>query len=1133
MANDNLANQLPDKIRRRLTPVGVHKGTEDPTPVPTAAATVAKQETHRALRQKAARECERVRLVHSKVRENEAQKRRQVLENRNSRLREAQARRESVIQRRRYSAQSFVAMLRESQQEMGSEQSVEDDAPEEQQPPPQPEITTMPTNQQTQGESSRSSVPTAPTNAEANNNQPGGDRGASASDPSTSTASEKGSARPAFKRTYYSYLASVAQVQKDLNCLRELSPLVQYLILDSPIPTSAPSGPPETQDFPDEVVEYIKSLQGFRNQEPFTVLLLRELKGDGVRSIRSPATKLTTLLVHFGVPSIVASGHVMLMALTQMLQISPSEFQQPWEEAVTLVSSFRRAIAAVAEGEVPSWFATAFVRHYEASSKHSDKMESRINRVMLNQLAEQVGLVPLLAQEVAQYGGREGVLREIGVDRFNKAFEHLTICMCPRNVIHSPETMRQARKFASRALYVACRSAPHNLTHDTYTTHMRQLEMWVREPSWDRISDDLSINLSLQMKRSRRMSDEFAAAAFYSQFYEIFRVFCIPSDEPTGFDILSQETQGIEFSSSDCDHMLKWMGQYVCATDGVLDHVDEDEECFPCDLIKEQGLQAPFFTPHGRIDLEMLILTRMKVDKVVESMHRYGTEELYFKDYSQLGGATVRFGYELKSLFERFRLCKKTVTTVQWKYWYFVFVTRAICDIVPTRDNYHVKLFDYLMSELESQITNHVFADNHSEVENDNEYGGSRDSFSCKAILDKLLSCIDQFGSLHRAAEIKTVVTKFRRLQLSTSGFTSYAPTGPDSDMWFDECVRVNLHVDLYLLVSQMLYDMRIGENLNAAIRGSYSSILQQEMDMFTKQCRDGYKSLRKTTKFLKATFESVTSKLHTGDVRNESSGCFHDTLLVGFSNIVFESPQLHRPYGYGLPESMFSIYRFIVACQIETRALVLCGSILLHAQNTVLVSGYKMKPSHEGVIVLRTGRVTRTTSSKPPTIFEAVLELVFNHPRFGEEEVDSVAHTIAQFVDMPPLDDNERMRVYSQLLDRIKATTGRVIQQNGSDSVSKVLAKRVMGHFLYSHTRVKNMDAPAPVDTISGFDSAVEHLSERMGAVWKTHYESHGHGYLDMMHQLRPDLKPAVVTRLRFRTAEPKERRVRPRFKK
>lgn len=75
-------------------------------------------------------------------------------------------------------------------------------------------------------------------------------------------------------------------------------------------------------------------------------------------------------------------------------------------------------------------------------------------------------------------------------------------------------------------------------------------------------------------------------------------------------------------------------------------------------------------------------------------------------------------------------------------------------------------------------------------------------------------------------------------------------------------------------------------------------------------------------------------------------------------------------------------------------------------------------------------------------------------------------------------------------------------------------------------------MDPPASVETIAGFDSAVEHLTERMGTVWKTHYESHAHGYLDMVHHLRPDLKPAVITRLRFKTVRPKERRVRPHFR-
>ncbi|RDW33718.1 hypothetical protein B0I72DRAFT_135900 [Yarrowia lipolytica] len=1137
MANDNLANQLPEKIRRRLTPVGVHKGPEDPAAVSTTMTTAAKEETHRALRQKAARECERVRLVHSKVRENEAQKRRQVLENRNSRLQEAQARRESVIQKRRSSAQSFVAMIRESQQEMSSEQSVEDEVPDEKQPPGKSDLSTMSTNQQNQTDSTRSPVTTATTSSEGepininNNDKSGGGAGSSSSDPSASTASERSSV----SKHGHSYLASVIQIQKDIERLRELSPLVQYLILDSPIPSTAPSDPPDTNDFPDHVVKYIKSLHPLESQDrkAFTMLLLRELKGDGIRSIRSPATKLSTLLVHFGIPSTAASGHVMLMALTQMLKIAPSEFQQPWEDAVSLVSSFRRALASVtSETQVPTWFASIFVRHYEASSKYSDRMESRINRVMLNQLAEQVSLVPLLAQEVVQYGGREGVLREIGVDRFNKAFQRLTTCVCPRNVIHSPETMRQARRFASRALYVACRSAPHNLTHDTYTTHMRQLEMWVKDPSWDSISDDLSTNLSLQMKRSRRMSDEFAAAAFYSQFYELFRVFCIPSESSSAFGISAQEIQGIVFSSGDCEHMLKWVGQYVCATDAVLDNINEDEECFPRDLIKEQGMQAPFFTPHCRIDLEMLIMTRMKVDRVVESMHKYETEKLYFKGYSPMGDATLRFAYELGALFERFRLCKKTVTSVQWKYWYLVFLTRAICDIVPTRDNYHVKLFDYLMVELESQITNHMFADNHSDVENGSDYGGSRDSFCSRVILDKLLNCVEQFGSLHRATEIKTVTGKFRRLQLVTGGSTSSAPTGPDSDQWFDECVSVNLHVDLYLLVSQMLYDMRIGENLNAAIRGSYSSILQEEMDTFGKQCRAGYDGLKNTSEFLKTAFDHAITKLHPGDVRNESSCSFHDPLLIGFCNLVFGSPQLDLPYGYGLPESMFSIYRFIVACQIETRALIICGSILLHAQNTVHVSGYRMKPSQADVMVLRTGRMPKSSTLKTPTLFEAVLELVFDHPHFGEEEAESVAHTIAQHVEMPTLGEDGRMRVYSQLVDRIKASTARVVHQNGSDSVGKVLTKRVEGHFLYSHARLKNMDPPASVETIAGFDSAVEHLTERMGTVWKTHYESHAHGYLDMVHHLRPDLKPAVITRLRFKTVGPKERRVRPHFR-
>lgn len=1139
MANDNLANQLPDKIRRRLTPVGVHKGTEHTAAACTAAATAAREENHRALRQKAARECERVRLVHSKVRENEAQKRRQVIENRNSRLREAQARRESVIQKRRYSAQSFVAMIRESQQEASSEQTVEDDLPDDPQPPTQSEVTTMTTDQLNQtADSGRSSISNGATSSEGNTNhqQPngsggGGGGGPSSSDLSTVSASDVSSA------SKYGYLASVAQIRNDIERLRELSPLVQYLILDSPIPREAPSNPPDTKDFPDHVVAYVNSLQPnpmmVKKKKPFTFLLLRELKGDGVRSIRSPATKLSTLLVHLGIPSTVASGHVMLMALTQMLKIAPSEFQQPWEDSALLVSSFRRALACVMnDNKVPNWFAIAFCRHYAASSKHSDMMESRINRVMLNQLAEQVSLVPLLAQEVVQYGGRQGVFRDIGVDRFNKAFERLTTCVCPRNVIHSPETMRQARKFASRALYVACRSAPHNLTHDTYTSHMEQLEMWVREPSWDRISDDLSVNLSLQMKRSRRMSDEFAAAAFYSQFYEIFRVFCIPSESSSEFGISAREIQGIEFSSGDCAHVLQWVGQYVSATDIVLDNIDEDDDPFPRDLIEEKGLQAPFFTPHGRIDLEMLIMTRMKVARVVESMHKYDTEELYYKGYNPIGDATLRFAYELGALFERFRLCKKAVTSVQWKYWYLVFLTRAICDIVPTRDNYHVKLFDYLMVELESQITNHVFADNHSDVDNGSDYGGSRDSFCSRVILDKLLSCVEQFGSVSRATEIKTVTEKFRRLQLTTGGSTSSAPTGPDSDQWFDECVSINLHVDLYLLVSQMLYDMRIGENLNVAIRGSYSSILQEEMEMFTKECRSGYNGFRKSLEFIRATFKDVITKLHPGDVRNESSGSFHDPLLAGFANLVFGSPQLHLPYGHGLPESMFSIYRFISACQIETRALILCGSILLHAQNAVHVAGYRMRPSQGDVMVLRTGRMPQSSTPKAPTLFEAVLELVFNHPQFGDEQVESVAHTIAQHVEMPSLDEDERMRVYSQLVDRIRASTARVMEQNGSDSVGKVLFKRVTGNFLYVHSRIKSMAAPASVETVSGFDSAVEHLTERMGTVWKTHYESHAHGYMDMVHHLRPDLKPAVITRLRFKPAEVKERRVRPQFR-
>ncbi|KAG5354644.1 hypothetical protein CJU89_6420 [Yarrowia sp. B02] len=543
-------------------------------------------------------------------------------------------------------------------------------------------------------------------------------------------------------------------------------------------------------------------------------------------------------------------------------------------------------------------------------------------------------------------------------------------------------------------------------------------------------------------------------------------------------------------------------------------------------------MQTPFFTPHGRIDLEMLIMTRMKVDRVVECMHKHDTEELYYKGFSPLGEGTLRFAYELGALFERFRLCKKTVTSVQWKYWYFVFLTRAVCDIVPTRDNYHVKLFDYLMVELESQITNHVFADNHSDVDNGSDYGGSRDSFCSRVIMDKLLSCIEQFGSLNRATEIKSVTEKFRRLQLVTGGSTSSAPTGPDSDQWFDECVSINLHVDLYLLVAQMLYDMRIGENLNVAIRGSYSSILQEEMDLFTKQCRVGFDGLKKSLEFLKVTFKDVITILHPGDVRNESSCSFHDPLLVGFANLVFGSPQLDLPYGYGLPESMFSIYRFIIACQIETRALILCGSILLHAQNAVHVSGYRMKPSQGDVMVLRTGRMPQSSAPKMPTLFEAVLELVFDHPQFGDDEVESAAHTVAQHVDMPSLDEDERMRVYSQLVDRIKASTLRVMEQNGSDSVGKVLSKRVVGNFLFAHSRIKNMVAPASVETISGFDGAVEHLTERMGTVWKTHYESHAHGYLDMVHHLRADLKPTVITRLRFRAAGAKERRVRPQFR-
>lgn len=1136
MANDNLANQLPDKIRRRLTPVGVHKQGEDTATVVTASKEI---QSHRAMKEKAAQECERVRLVHTKVRENEAQKRRQVIENRNSRLREAQARRDSVIQKRRYSAQSFVAMIRDAQQ-ASSEQAVDDEVPEEQPPPPQTEVTTLTTTQQNQTERTLETETTSEEGGdnnggngndnngnEGNNNQ---HKGETSSDPSSS--SSEGGVCP----NTWNYNADVSLIQRDIERLRELSPLVQYLILDSPIPSKAPSSPPDASNFPEHVVDYVQSLQLHESQDSkhFTMLLLRELKGDGVRSIRSPATKLSTLLVHFGIPSTAASGHVLLMALTQMLQIAPSEFQQPWEEAVQLVSNFRRALSIVIDSnKIPQWFTTRFCAHYNDSSKHSDMMENRINRVMLNQLAEQVSLVPLLALEVSQYGGRQGILREIGVDRFNKAFERLTKCVCPRNVIHSPETMRQARRFASRALYVACRSAPHNLTHETYTTHMRQLEAWVPEPTWDRISDDLAINLSLQMKRSRRMSDEYAAAAFYSQFYEIFRVFCIPSDSSSAFGGLTlQDRQGIEFSSSDCDHMLKWVGQYVSSTDAVLDNVDEDEESFPREYIQEQGMQAPFFTPYGRIDMEMLIMNRMKVDRVVESMHQHDTELLYYPLFSFIGEGNHRFAYELGALFERFRQCKKTVTSVQWKYWYFVFITRGVCDIVPTRDNYHIKLFDYLIVELESQITNHVFADNHSDIDNGNDYGGSRDSFCSRVILDKILSCIEQFGSVHRAYDIKLVTEKFRSLQMITGGSSSSAPTGPNSDHWFDECVSINLHVDLFRLLSLMLYDMRIGENLNVSIRGSYSSILQEEMDSFTKQYQAGYDTLKKSTEFLKQTFKDVIVKLHPGDIRNESSSSFHDPLLVGFANLVFGSPDLHLPYGVTLPESMFSIYRFIVASQIETRALILCGSLILHAQNVVHGLGYRMKPEKNEGLVLRTGRGPRKKVPKKLSLFESVLAYVFDRPKFENEEVEGVSHVIAQYVDLPTLDEDENMRVYSQLVERFKTFTMRVMGQNGTDSVGKVLSKRVISHFLYTYLRLKNMSVPAPVDTVPGFDPAVEHLVDRMGIVWKTHYESHAHGYLEMVHNLRPDLKPAVITRLRFKTPGAKERRTRPEFR-
>lgn len=1108
MPND-LANQLPDKIRRKLTPVGVHKTSDGPAGAQTCAKNALLQDSHRkeVLRAKAKAECDRVRLVHSKVRENEAVRRAQVLRDRNSRLKDAQKRRETVIQKRRFSAHNFALTVLSS---MDTPKDAQSDADQNSAASGPADVSRDSENAEpNQPDSEPAQTPSEPAPRTPNTLKSNSTPSTGSSGSLSSSENLEGSLKSAPLETL---LADIAHI-------RELSPLVQFLLLDSPIPTTEPSSPPGSSFFPEDVIKYVKSLvlQEHEKQH-FPLLLMRELKGDGIRSTRSASTRISSLLVHLGVPCELASGHILIMALSQMLKITSSDMGTPWNDSVALARDFRDAVGAIKAEKVPRKFAAKFCHHFQSFSSRNQAQDSRINKHLMHMLAQQVALVPLLAREFRVYGRVHDV-----VGQFNEAFERLAACILPRRVLQTAETLREARLFASRALYVAIRSPPHNLTYDTYVEHMEQLRSWVNHPSFEIVSDDLSLSLGLHMKRSRRMNDEYASAAFYSQFFELFRGMCVPSSTKSA--LFGPTTySGVVFTTSDCRHMIDFTSKHLSQCDKLLEEV---EDLVPEDLVAREGLQSPFFCPFAKIDMEMLILTRMKVDRPTETMHKFDVEETYFTGYSGLGEATMRFAHEFRGLFERFSCHKQVMVTVQWKYWFFIFVIRGLCDLVPARDDYHVKLFDYLTTELEAQVTNHAYADNGTAAD-DFSAGGTCDSFNSRVLLEKILNCLVQFACDARQDRVSELVEKMKSLD-----DPSHDGTGTiDSDHWFDKCVAANYHISLYLTMSQMMYDTRVAENIPRIGTNLFSTTLQREHDHFntTKRTFHGLERLIRTVAFVRTSFETQLTKCHPGDVRNESSCAFHDPLLVGFAKIIFSEPNLDLAYGYAVPESFSSILRFVITCQIETRSLILTASILLHTSSIVHTMGYKLPVGEEG-IVLRTGRLHLATRT-PRSLAEGLMELIFANPKCGDSVIDEISHFVARKVDLKSIiDDSERMRIYSNIFDKIRASIERVIALQGSDGVGTILRKRITGTFLSRFSRGKNVAIP-PTVSAPGFEDAVSMVCERMGIVWKTHYETHGHGYLSFLYLVHPDLKPSVITRVRCKAMVVDNKRKQPGFR-